>query len=240
MGKKIFYKPALNDHALEVLHLIKKNNSFLITSHIGLDGDALGSELALARILKKMGKKVQILNDSAIPLAYQFLPGVEKIRSFPQTQPAIHDAVIILDIGKFDRAGTLKNTISLKNDTIINIDHHKSNKGFGTASLIDSSISSTGELLFEFFKWAGLPVDKTTALLLYVSILTDTGRFTYDNTGAQTHKNIGELLETGKIRTNVVASRIYRNLTCGQMELYKRALQSLTYTKNKKIAYITL
>ena len=223
----------------EALTLLCEKSSFLITSHIGIDGDGLASELALARALKKMGKKVQILNDSGTPHAYQFLPDAQKIERFPQVSPAPHEVTVILDAGKFERIGSLKDVVSLRRDTVINIDHHRSNRGFGTVSLIDPLISSVGELLFEFFKWAKMEIDKTTALLLYVAILTDTGRFTYDNTSARTHKNIGELLQYG-IRPELVANEIYRRVTRGQVELLRRALATLTYTEDGKIAHITL
>jgi phosphoesterase RecJ-like protein len=234
-----FYNPLLQREAKKALQLLRSKTSFLITSHIGIDGDGLASELALARVLKRMGKRVQILNDSGTPHVYEFLPGVKKIERYPQVSPRGHEVTVILDAGKFERVGSLKEEISLSRDTVINIDHHRSNKGFGTVSLIDPLISSVGESLFEFFKWAKLKIDKTTALLLYVAILTDTGRFTYDNTTARTHRNIGELLEY-RIRPEVVANEIYRRLTRGQVELLRRALGTLSYTEDGKVAHITL
>lgn len=234
-----FYKPLLQEAAKKTLQLLRSKTSFLITSHIGIDGDGLASELALARVLKNMGKKVQILNDSGTPHAYEFLPDVEKIERYPQVSPREREVTMILDAGKFDRIGSLKEEVSLGRDTVINIDHHRSNKGFGTVSLIDPLISSVGEILFEFFKWARVEIDKTTALLLYVAILTDTGRFTYDNTTARTHRNIGELLEYG-IRPEIIANEIYRRFTRGQVELLRRALSALSYTEDGRIAHITL
>lgn len=234
-----FYNSALQKAAKEALNLLRTKSSFLITSHIGIDGDALASELALARVLKKMGKRVQILNDSGTPHVYEFLPGAGEVQRYPQVSPAPNEVTVILDGGKFDRIGSLKNVVSLRRGTVINIDHHRSNKGFGTVSLIDPLISSVGELLFEFFKWARIEIDKTTALLLYVAVLTDTGRFTYDNTTARTHKNISELLRYG-IRPGVVANEIYRRFTRGQVELLKRALKTLTYAGGGRIAHITL
>jgi phosphoesterase RecJ-like protein len=234
-----FYNPLLQKEVKKTLKLLRSKTRFLITSHIGIDGDGLASELALARALKKMGKKVQVLNDSGTPHAYQFLPDAQKIERFGQVSPAPREVTVILDAGKFERIGSLKDVVSLRRDTVINIDHHRSNKGFGTVSLIDPLISSAGELLFEFFKWAKIEIDKTTALLLYVAILTDTGRFTYDNTTARTHRNIGELLEYG-IRPELVANEIYRRVTHGQVELLKHALATLTYTEDGRIAHITL
>lgn len=231
--------PGLEQEAAKLLDAIKRRSKFLLTSHVSLDGDGLCSELALARVLEGLGKKAWIVNESEVPHMCDFLPGVEKVMLWPQMPETAHDAVVLLDIGKWSRMGKLAQVISRRDDFIIDIDHHRSNTGCGKVNLIDPDASSTGELLFEFFKWADLPVDREIALFLYVAISTDTGRFSFDNTSVRTHQNAAELMEYG-IRAQEVSNMVYRRLMLPQMELYRRALSSLTVSDDGQIAWIIL
>ena len=106
-------------------------------------------------------------------------------------------------------------------------------------SLIDSQVSSTGELLFELFKYAKLDLDKNTALLLYVAIITDTGRFSFSNTTARTHRNVAELLEHG-FNGHDISNMIFRRQSMPQLKLFHRALESLSVNKSGEIAWIVL
>jgi phosphoesterase RecJ-like protein len=149
------------------------------------------------------------------------------------------DAVFILDLGKWSRMGKLQEAVSAQEDFIIDIDHHRSNTGCGDVSLIDPQISSTGELLYELFKYAGLEIDSETALLLYVAIATDTGRFSFDNTSARTHANAAELMGYG-VDAQYVCNKVYRRLTVAQLQLYRRALDSLRVSDSGQVAWIVL
>lgn len=231
--------PGLEEEAAKLLEAIKRRSSFLLTSHVSLDGDGICSELALSRVLQKMGKKAWIVNESEVPHVYSNLAGIEKVMLWPKVPKETRDAVVLLDIGKWSRMGKLQEVISLSSDFIIDIDHHLSNTGCGHVNMIDPNVSSTGELMFEFFKWARLPIDPQVALLLYVAISTDTGRFSFDNTSTRTHRNAAQLMEYG-IRPQEVSNMVYRRQTLAQMELYRKALESLTLTPDGQIAWIIL
>jgi phosphoesterase RecJ-like protein len=223
----------------ELLEAIRERKRFLITSHVSLDGDAVCSELALARVLGKMGKQTWIVNEGEIPHTLDFLPDIEKVRRWPDMPKEEWDAVFILDLGKWSRMGKLQKAVSADTDFVIDIDHHRSTTGCGRISLIDPDISSTGELLYEFFKYGGLELDSETALLLYVAIATDTGRFSFDNTTPRTHRNASELMEYGADAQHV-CNMVYRRLTLPQLHLYRRALDSLTTNDDGEIAWIIL
>ncbi len=222
-----------------LLNAIRERGRFLITSHVSLDGDAVCSELALARVLEKLGKQSWIVNEGVIPHTLNFLPDIEKVRRWPDMPGEEWDAVFILDLGKWSRMGKLQEAISADRDFVIDIDHHRSNTGCGRISLIDPDISSTGELLYEFFKYAGMEIDSETALMLYVAIATDTGRFSFDNTTARTHRNAAELIEYG-VDAQLVCNMVYRRQTMQQLLLFRRALDSLSTNGDGTISWIML
>lgn len=223
----------------KIIEAIKTHEKFLITSHISIDGDAVASELALSMILEKAGKKSWIVNESRTPHVFEFLPGLEKVKRWPELPDEKWDAVFILDLGKWSRMGKLQEAISKESDYIIDIDHHRSTTECGTVSLIDHAKSSTGELLYEFFKYAGYEIDQDIALLLYVAILTDTGRFSFDNTSADTHRNVAELMEIG-VDALLVSNMVYRRQKLAQVRLFERALASLSINNSGDIAWIVL
>jgi phosphoesterase RecJ-like protein len=227
------------EEAGRLLEAINSHKKFLITSHVSLDGDALCSELALVRVLENLGKKAWIVNASEIPHTYDFLPGIEKVMRWPEMPSGKWDAVFVLDLGKWSRMGKLTRVVSPEKDFIIDIDHHLSTTGCGHVSLIDPEASSTGELLYEFFKYSNLPVDSDMALLLYVAIITDTGRFSFSNTTARTHSNVAELITHG-IDAQYVFNKVFRRQTMPQLQLYGRALESLSVSGDGRIAWIVL
>ena len=134
----------------EISKVLQKNNNILITSHVNLDGDGIGSELALYFILKKLKKNPIILNQSKLPKIYDFLPGSNKVQyledNYIDTKSI--DVGIVLDCSNVKRIG--KTYEIFKNiKTIINIDHHTSNENFGDLNYVDSSVSSVGEIIYE-------------------------------------------------------------------------------------------
>lgn len=192
---------------IKIINALKKYNSFLITAHVNPDPDALCSELALASVLRKLGKRVTIINEAPLKSRLKFFPGSAQVKAAAKVKRVSYEAAIILDCGDFDRIGKVKKFV--KGDKpILNIDHHITNTKFGSIDLVDARASSTGELLFTLFKEAGWPIDKNIAFNIYSAILTDTGSFRYDNTTSQTHAIVSELLEF-PISPNAIFRRIY-------------------------------
>ena len=131
--------------------LLQENNNFLITSHVNLDGDGIGSELALYFILKKLKKIPIILNQDRLPKIYDFLPGSNKVHYLEDDciDTKSIDVGIVLDCSNVKRIGKVYE-IFKDIKTIINIDHHTSNENFGGLNYVDSSASSVGELSTKF------------------------------------------------------------------------------------------
>src|SRR5512138_16988 len=167
-----------------ISELIARHRVFLIPAHERLDGDALGSELALFHILHSLGKEATIYNQDVTPESYRFLPGSDRIvHGLPP--PESFDAAFILDCSELERIGKEHGRIA-SIPTLINIDHHVSNEGFCEAALVDPLASSTGEMICRLTAHMGLAVGKAAADCLYTAIMTDTGGFRYGNTGRGT------------------------------------------------------
>lgn len=189
----------------KIIEAIRSNSSFLLTSHEGPDGDAVGSTLALASFLRKIGKDVAVHFKDQVPDLYAFLPGCDAVlahipdRSF--------DVAFILDIGELRRAGSEFCDFKRVN-TLINLDHHLSCDNFGTHNLIDSTAAATGVLVYRIISAFGYSMDLETAICLYVSIITDTGSFRYSNANREAFTIAGEMIECG-VNAWDVAEQLY-------------------------------
>ena len=170
-----------------VIEAIKNNKKFLITAHVNLEGDSLGSQLAMKELLTGMGKAAFILDNDPVPEHYRFLPKAGEI-SNRLDKVEDFDAAVVLDCPTLKRTGKVKDIISKSPSLVINIDHHISNEKFGGINWVDPHASSAGEMVYRLFKEIGVKLTKEVALSLYIAILTDTGSFNYDNTSRVTHE----------------------------------------------------
>ncbi|MFH1613441.1 MAG: bifunctional oligoribonuclease/PAP phosphatase NrnA [bacterium] len=221
----------------EILEILKVKNNFLITSHIDPDGDSIGSQIALFLFLKKMGKKVSIINESSIPDVYKFLPNSNMIAL--ENKKENFEVAIVLDCGDFDRAGKIKE-ICKKTKYIINIDHHITNNNFGNINYVDGKSSSCGEQIYKIIEMADKSLlDKEISICLYTAIMTDTGSFKYNNTSLLTHKIAIELMKY-EIDPYDIYKKAYYDKSLLSLKLLSKALVSLKVDKSGKIAWIVL
>ena len=225
----------------EIGEVLRKNNNFLITSHINLDGDAIGSELAFYSILKKLKKRPMILNQSKLPKVYDFLPGVNNIRyledDYIDTKSI--DVGIALDCSNVKRMG--KTFEIFKNiKTIINIDHHASNENFGDLNYVDSSVSSVGEIIYKLLRFINVDLlDEDISTCLFTSILTDTGSFRYSNVSSKTFKIASDLTSFG-IKPHLIAANIYNRNTYPGLKLLGEALSTLEVDSSNYFSWLTI
>lgn len=155
---------------------ILKRQRFVLTSHVRPDGDAIGSQLAMAYALRHLGKQVRIVNRDLAPPALSGFPGVADIE-IAETVDDPGDAVIVMESGALLRTGVA----GLERGFIINIDHHLGNTMFGAVNWFDVSASACGEMVFGLVRELGVPLTYDIALHVYIAILTDTGSFHYSN-----------------------------------------------------------
>ncbi len=220
----------------QILEKINKYKSFLIAAHINPEGDSICSQLAMANLLTAMGKKVRIVNHDNVPKNLMFLPGVEKIESLEDKEPLEFEfeAAVILDCPNFERIGNVKSLIVDK--CIICIDHHVSNDSFGDLNWTDSKASSTGEMVYDLFKASGIQLDDSSAMCLYVAIMTDTGSFRYTNTTVKTHNIAADLLNYNFSPTKVY-ELIYETKSFEVMKLLAEVLNNLQRSKDGRYVW---
>ncbi len=219
----------------EVAKLIKSHQTFLITTHVNPDGDGLGAESALFVALRKLGKKVEVVNHDPLPYRFDYLA----FTPFYQTSDRIpdHEVCFVLDAGDFTRIreGVQRDEFA----TLVNIDHHYSNDRYGDYNLVVPEAAATGEVVYELIKTLKVKVDKGIAEGIYTSIVTDTGRFRYPNTTPKIFRLAAELEEAGA-ETSKISESIFGNITKEAMELTRLALASIHTTNSGAIGSMTL
>ena len=218
---------------------IRKNFSFVITAHTSPEGDALGAELALYNLLEKLGKQAVIINEEAFPQEYSFLTAVKKIKRFnPGLIGIKFDCFAVVDCSDLSRCGEVSR-LNTGNKTVMNIDHHISNSRFADVNWVDPHASSASEMVYALFKQMRIPLDKETAKLLYVGILTDTGSFHYSNTTSNTHRVAAQLLRYG-LDVARIYKEAYSNVPFSEMKLLGKALSSIRRDPSGKVAWLCL
>jgi len=199
----------------DIVQFIKNNKSFYITSHVNMDGDAVGSQLALKAALTKIGKKAVIQNVGLVPTVYQFLPFWKCIRTESPRQKSF-DGIFVLDCGNVTRTGGI--LTGIKGKSLINIDHHMSNEHFGDLNWVDIGASSTCEMIYQLLDTLSIDMDRDIATCLYVGIITDTGSFRYANTNALCLEIASKLVKLG-VDPKEVAEAVYEKSTFNKLKL---------------------
>ena len=181
--------------------VIDEKDSFLITSHVRPDADALGSELGLRAILLALGKKVSIINASAPPANLSFMnpPGVILKLNDTVTKANVPktDVVVIVDTSAWQQLGNMADVIQASPAKRVVIDHHVSSDEMGAIELKDVTAAATGELICEAAAAFGIEFDEDTANWLYAAIATDTGWFRFPSTTSRTMRISAALIDRG-------------------------------------------
>ena len=191
-----------------LLALVRERNSFLITSHAGPDGDAIGTSLGLMHLLHAMGKQANVVLADPIPSICRRLPGVNTIlRTLPTAPP---DALIILECDSFDRTGFTQAQFEAVNPGItINVDHHLSGKDYAGFNWIDPEAAAVGEMIYLFAIASGATITPAAATCLYAAVLTDSGAFTFALTSATTFSLAAHLVELGASPSGIAQDVLY-------------------------------
>jgi phosphoesterase RecJ-like protein len=225
--------------------IIESNTHFVLTTHINPDGDGLGSEVALAAYLEKIGKQAAILNHDATPENYKFL---EQIHPFLQYDPSRHaellknaEVIIVLDTNHLDRLSAMKSFISSSNAFKICIDHHLEPGVFADLYIIDETATSAGEILYRLITTSASEqiIDRNIAIALYTAIMTDTGSFRYPKTDSEVHKIIANLIQAGADPA-AIYEQVYEQSSANRVHLLGLALANIKLTHDGKVAHIVL
>lgn len=191
------------------LSALRDADEVALACHVGPDGDALGSMLALGAALRTLGKRVVASwggEPFQLPASYAFLPAVELLVP-PQRFPAAPRLLVTFDTGSADRLGSLRDRVPAAACCLV-VDHHASNTRYGDLHLVDPAAAATAVLVAELVDRLGVPLDQEIAAPLYTGLVTDTGSFKYSATTPSVHQLAARLLATG-IRHDLISRAIY-------------------------------
>lgn len=220
----------------KAVRAINENKRFLITSHVNLEADALGSELALADLLRRKGKSVIVLNQDKVPEEYNFLPGIQNVKN--KLGNFVFDVVVALDCSDETRCGDVRRLFT-KDILTVNIDHHISNNNFADINWVEPCVSSVCEMIYGLYKKMRTPLVRESAVALYSGMVTDTGSFRYPNTSWATHRAASDLLRFG-IQPYEIYKNIYQSVSFEEMKLLFRVLPSLKKDCNGKVVWYAM
>ena len=229
----------MNNKVSEIFNIIKNSKKIAVLTHVNPDGDCIGSALALKLITElNFNIPVQPIVIGKVPEIYGFLPNSESFKLLSELKDTDFDTVISVDCAAKDR---LTETISLfdKAKETVNIDHHKTNPDFGKYNYVLGNASSTGEVLMNLITEEGLKINKDIANCLYVSILTDTGGFKFENTKSETFLAVAELMKYG-INPSFLYACCYESKPLPMVKLCAYAVSKAQFLHNGKIAYTTI
>ncbi|MET0973357.1 MAG: bifunctional oligoribonuclease/PAP phosphatase NrnA [Thermoleophilaceae bacterium] len=209
----------------QVLQELRQADKLLLTTHENPDGDALGSLLAMHRMLEQLGKdSLMFMSPDEFPLPWEYRGfSFDGLVGAPPADVS-ERTIVFLDCGNIDRMPV--DFLQEDGLHILNIDHHHDNTRFGTVNLVCPIASCTAEIVWRLSKELDVEITPGIADALYVGLVTDTGRFMYENTSADAHRMAAELIEAG-VQPHPVYRRLWEDLPFRRLQLLQRALASV-------------
>lgn len=208
------------------------DNAYILV-HQSPDGDCIGSGFALHAVLKSMGKKSAVICCDTFLKKFDYITAVE---NNPDFEP---DTVIAVDVADTKLLGKYQEIYGDK--VQLCIDHHVSNTGYAERTLLDSKASATCEVLYKLFTCAmGIEISDYTALCLYTGIATDTGCFKYENTSAETHEIVGEIMRQHKLNYAKINREMFDLKTAGRLKMESAVIDIMEYYLDGKVTVICI
>ncbi len=229
-----------------VLSLLLEKKRFLITTHVRPDGDAIGAQLALGRVLQKLGKRVAMINSDPPPDNLAWLPGVEAVAVFDGSvaqheQIGGADVIVVADTNALERLGKMAGPVKNSGAVKVLLDHHTEPENWFDYTYVRDTASSTGELVYELI--AALDpalIDEPIATALYAAILTDTGSFRYSSVTPAVHRVVADLMERGDLQPEAVYTALYETRTPESLRLLALVLDTLTLRYDGRLSYVVV
>jgi len=214
---------------------------FVLTSHVRPDCDALGSELAMADLLRQMGKEVTIVNDSETPQHLEFIDPQREIKQLGKDISAQEiqdgfDAFMVLDTSAWVQLGEMADVMKAFRGIKLVLDHHVSQDDLGGEMFKDPKCEATGRLVYEAAKAWEMTLTKQVATVLFTAIATDTGWFRFPSVSGATYQAIGDLMEAGAVPSEVYGN-LFENERLERVNLRGRILASAKIIHDGKLAY---
>ena len=221
-----------------VVEELRGATKLLLTTHENPDGDALGSLLGMHGILQQLGKdSLMYMSPDEFPLPYEYRHFTFDDMLGAPPEDLDERVVVFLDCGNIDRMPV----DFLQGDglRILNIDHHHDNTRFGTVNLVSPEASCTAEIVFGLAAELGAEITPRIADALYTGLVTDTGKFMYENTTPAAHRMAADLIAAG-VDPHVVGRRLFEDLPFPRLLLLSRTLQRIARYDDGAITLATL
>ncbi len=227
----------------DVQALIQDNDRFFVTTHLGPDGDALGSQLALGRFLEKMGKSVAMVNSDEQDYNLDWMPGADRVEVYDNSlsqHEALAEAEVafVLDTNDEERIGKVGSLVRDANATTVLIDHHLEPEQWFDVFFVREAAAATGELIYEIIERINPDrIDEEIATALYTAIMTDTGSFRYSSVTPDLHRIVADILERGGIEPAPIHETIYDRKSMPGLRLLGRMLNRIRLRYNGQLGY---
>lgn len=217
--------------------IVRRHKRFLLTTHIRPDGDGLGSMVALAEVLNRQGKEVQMTIASSFPPRYRFLDPEGRVQQFTTADHFSHtDVVLVLDTGTWNQLATFGPFLrGLAAEKVV-IDHHQTQDDLGALRLVDVAAEATGRLVAEAIHALGVPLPAAAASALFVALAMDTGWFRHSNATARTFALAEKLVAAGA-HPEVLYERLFEENSLARLKLTGLVLERLEVTAGGRVAY---
>jgi phosphoesterase RecJ-like protein len=220
----------------EVAERLERARRVAIFSHVDPDGDAAGSALGLAHVLRDSGRDARVFLPGGAPDLYRFLPGADGVEADPDGVPADRDLLVVVDATSPSRLAGLEGALG-SGPPVVNVDHHGDNTRFGAAHWVDPGACATALMVYEWARAAGLSVSPAAATCLYAGIVTDTGRFTFSNTDARCLAAAAALAALGASPHEIAVS-VYDRASPASVRLLAAVLSTLDLRAGGRIASV--
>ena len=220
-----------------VAEAIRKARTIAVISHVNPDGDTIGCATAMRLGLLALGKEVTLFCDGKIPDTMSFLPGADQFL-YPGENEGPFDLMLSVDVSDERRLGACA-ALKRVSRTTAQIDHHPTNPLFMEINSVDGKAPAACLMIREQLAVLGVPLTEEIAECLYTGISTDTGNFAFASTDAECFRVMAELMGIGLplARLNRILFRVKPR---EQMKLLGRALESMRFEGNGKIAVMKL
>jgi phosphoesterase RecJ-like protein len=220
------------------VELVRRASRPLLTTHVRPDGDGLGSMRALGEGLEGMGKQVRMTVASVVPARYDFLNPDGRVERFHLPGDSWRDAdlVVVLDTGTRNQLGDFAAFLDSLTVPKVVIDHHPTQDGIATLTLVDTTAEATGRLAHDALRALGCPLSPRMASALFTALAMDTGWFRFSNTTPATLRLAGDLVEAGAV-PDALYERLFEHTTLARMKLMGLALDRLRLECGGRVAY---
>src|SRR5579864_8924583 len=204
--------------------LLDSAQTVIVVTHVGPDGDAIGSLLGVTHMLQASGKTAIPAVDGGVPKHLSFIPGSEQVRA--ELKDTTADLVITVDASDIPRLGEIGKYALALGTPVVMVDHHKTNVGFGTVHLLDVATSSCAEVVLDWLNVLGFPLSHAVAYCLLTGIVTDTLCFRVNSVTPQTLEKAGQLMQAGASLPAITQRTVNRRSTSA-LRLWARVLPTM-------------